>query len=511
MTRTALVLCFLVAELAGQTPAAPDGKRLGLQEAIQTALQNNLQVGIAQATLDSTRAGIQVNQGTFDWNLAANASMGRYDTASASPLYTGSPIYQMDSTSSSKQFSADLNKAFAWGGSFDINYSPVYSYTNTVIINGLLSPTGQVLGNYDYTSPAPWTAGLTATYTQNLLQGFGREMATANLVVARRNAEAADFNFQLSIINLIAATESQYWDLVYAARFLDNKEATLRLAQKQLEDTRILLQNGSIAPLDLVSAQAQVAQAKQDLIAARAQRANAQDALGRALYPNGPRPAGLVPTDTPDLAHSGLDEDAAVAQALDRRVELKAQRVNRDISSLQAKVAADRTRPQLSAFASYNGATENHMAIGPVNGDLTGLKYPGYTVGLKFAVPLQNNAAKGALGQARANLRGSELTLKDAEQSVTLQVRTAVRNVLAAEEGVKAAQETSYYQRKNLEAEQIKFANGKSTNFIVLQVLTNLDNARNAELQSQINYAKAVTALEQAVGNLPQARHLTIQ
>ena len=510
MIRFSLVPMLLVGlSLTAQTPG--DGKRLGLQEAIQTALQNNLQVGIAKATLDGSRAGVQVGQGTFDWNLAANASLGRYDSASDSPLYTGSPVYRIDNTATSKLFNADLNKAFTWGGSLDLNYAPAFSSTHTLIINGLVSPTGTVLGNYDYTTPYPWTAGLTMTYTQNLLQGFGREVATANLVVARRNAEAADFNFQLAIINLIAATETQYWDLVYASRFLDNKEATLRLAQKQLEDTRILLQNGSIAPLDLVSAQAQVAQAKQDLIAARAQRANAQDTLFRALYPNGPRPAALVATDAPDLGYTQLDEDAAVRQALDRRVELKAQRVNREISTLQAKVAADRTRPQLSAFASYNGATENHTTYSPVNTDLTGLKYPGYTVGLKFAVPIQNNAARGALDQARANLRGSELTLKDAEQSVSLQVRTAVRNVLAAGEGVKAAQETSYYQQKNLEAEQIKFANGKSTNFIVLQVLTNLDNARNAELLAQVSYAKAVTAFEQAVGNLPQARHLTIQ
>jgi len=167
--------------------------------------------------------------------------------------------------------------------------------------------------------------------------------------------------------------------------------------------------------------------------------------------------------------------------------------------------------PTLNAFVAYNGNTDTYNALSGVNSDLAGVKYPGYTVGLKFAMPIENHAAKGNLAVARANLRSSELNLRDQELSITLQVRTAVRNIEATEKGVKAAEKTRYFQEKTLEAEQKKFENGMSTNFIVLQDMTNLDAARSAETQAQINYATAVTALEQAVGNLLEARNFVIK
>jgi len=360
-------------------------------------------------------------------------------------------------------------------------------------------------------TPTPYPGTLSATYNQNLLNGFGREVTTAPLVVAQKNAKAADYTFQLAIINLVAATESQYWDLVYAERFLDNKKIALDLAQKQLKENTIRMQVGTMAPIDVTSAEAQVAQAEQDIITAEAQLANARDALVRALYPNAERPASLTTTDSPTLSYTKLDEASAVKMATDRRVELKSARIAKEVATLQSKVAENRTLPTLSAFASYNGNADNYATLSPVNTDLTGLKWPGYTVGVKFAVPIQNRAAKGNLSSARANLRSSELSLRDQELSIMLQVRTAVRNVEAAEKGVKAAEKTRYYQQKNLEAEQKKFENGMSTNFVVLQVMTNLDNSRSAELQAQINYAKAVTAMEQSVGNLMEARNLTIK
>jgi outer membrane protein TolC len=492
-----MVPVFLVCYgLVAQTPSPAVASRLSLKEAIQIALKNNLQVSIAEQARESTRAGVTISEGAFDWNLAANAQMSHtksgYSTRSGAPT-TG------DFTTTSRSLGADINKLFAWGGTVDVQYSPAYNYTKAV-----------VAGVSNATS-TPYTGSLSASYTQSLLRNFGVEATTANLVVSRKNAEAADYTFQLAIINLVAATETQYWELVYAERNLVNKQAALELARKQLRENTIRVQVGTMAPIEVTSAEAQVAQAEQDIIATEAAVLNAKDALIRALYPNAERPASLEPSDGPTLGHIQLDEAAAVKMALDRRVELKAARIGKDIYQIQEYLAINKLKPQLDAFVAYNGAADTYGAIGPVNSDLTGMKYPGYTVGLKFAVPLQNRAAKGGLSQARANRRSSELGLRDQELSITLLVRTAIRNVEATEKGVKAAEKTRYYQEKNLEAEQKKFENGMSTNFVVLQVMTNLDNAKSAELLAQIAYAKAVTNLELQVGNLMQARNLTIK
>jgi len=172
-------------------------------------------------------------------------------------------------------------------------------------------------------------------------------------------------------------------------------------------------------------------------------------------------------------------------------------------------------RPRLVVIAPSPAVPrEDLVRFGRVLADVaadSGMKVPGYTVGVKFAMPIENRAARGNLSVARANLRSSELSLRDQELSIILQVRTAVRNVEATEKGVKAAEKTRYFQERTLDAEKKKFENGMSTNFIVLQDMTNLDNARSAEVQAQVNYANAVTALESAVGNLLEARKLTVK
>ena len=119
--------------------------------------------------------------------------------------------------------------------------------------------------------------------------------------------------------------------------------------------------------------------------------------------------------------------------------------------------------------------------------------------------------AKGNLSAARANLRGSELSLRDQELSITNAVRQAVRTIDATEKSVKAAEKTRILQEKTLEAEQKKFDNGMSTNFNVLQYMTQLDAARSAEVQAQVAYATAVTQLEVAVGNLLEARNFEVK
>ena len=492
---------------------APDPSHLSLQQAIRIALASNVQVDIAQQARIQTAAGALSNQGLFDWNLAASLQVSRADTGSSAPVSVGAPPVPYLVTSYSRGGAGgpllDLNKNFIWGGQVDLNYAPTYSSYRATYVDA----SGHAIpGTAVSSGSTPYTGAFTATYTQNLLQGFGRTITTAPLVIAQKYAKGADYTFQQSIISLVANTEAAYWNLVYAQRFLESKQTAQALAQKLLDENSFRLKIGTMARLDVIAAQAGMAQAKQDIITAESQLGNAKDTLIRALYPNSDRPAGaLVATDAPDLPHLQLSEDDAVKMALARRVELKSAQVGKDVADLQLRVAGDKVRPQLSAFAQYDGTSNTYAAMGPVNGDLTAARYPGYTVGVKFAMPLQNHAAKGNLSSARAALRNSELSIKDQQLSIILQVRTAVRNVLAAENGVKAAAETRDFQQQTLEAEQTKFKNGISTNFIVLQDLTNLDNARIAEVQAQISYANAVTAMEQAVGNLLEARHLEVK
>ncbi|HJW32762.1 MAG TPA: TolC family protein [Holophagaceae bacterium] len=462
-------------------------KALSLQEAIETSLKNNLQVGIAESTRDYSKANVLIEGGAFDWNLGASANISKkkdYSLATAGEM-----------TTFSRTATASVLKPFEWGGTFSATYAPSYFVSES---NG-----GPLGGPYAYDGT------FSASYTQSLLRGFGREATATRLIVARNGSKVADLSYQKAIIDLVATTESLYWDVVFAKVNLDNKQQSLALAQKQLKENEIRVQVGTLAPIEVTSAQATVAQREQDIISAEAQLLNAKDALIRALYPER-KPTAIDTADLPTVAPIAVEEPTSERMAIEKRVELKAAKLNLDSTLVQERAANNRLLPQLDASIGYTGNAANADKLSPVNSDLTGGKYPGYNVGLTFSIPIFNKAARGVQAQARANRRQTELTYKDQELSIVLEVRTAYRNLEAASKGVAAAEKTRVFREKDLEAEQKKFENGMSTNFLVLSKQNDLDSAKSNELQSRIGYAKAVTALEKAQGSLLEARKLTL-
>ncbi len=516
---------FIAFGLVAQDPASttPAIQRISLQEAIQTALKNNLQVGIAEQTRVATNANVLINQGAFDWSLNSGLtynhsknSATRSFPSQSTPLATVTTDSQ--STNISKNLTATISKPFEWGGTFSLNYAGagggLYNDTVSQTATTVTLPNGTTVGPSTTLvdlNPSPWSAGLSASYTQSLLRNAGREVASALLITAKKGSLQADYIYQESIINLVADTESKYWDLVYAKRNLDNKKQSLSLAQKQLKENQIRVEVGTLAPIEVTSADASVAQREQDIIGAEAQLENAKDALARALYPDATHPANLDPEDVPTVEPFRINESTAEKTAVEKRLELKVAKLDLETKQVLESVANSRLKPQLDFNVGYSTLSNPHTAWGPVNGDLTNLRNPGYNVGLTFSVPFANHAAKGGVSQARANRRQSELSLRDQELGIILQVRQAYRNVEAAVKGVAAAEKTRTFREKNLDAEKKKFDNGMSTNFFVLQRADELDTARSAELQARITYAKNVTTLEQSLGTLLEARKLEVK
>lgn len=488
--------------LLAHPPVPAEPVRISLREAIGTALQNNLQVSIARQARESTRSGIQTREGAFDWNLSVTGETYHGQSPAPQPQVFGAEAPQ-NATLTKRSVNSQLTRQFGWGGLFELNYAPLYQTGSQTFYGGT---------DLNGACTQPYSGSLGAKYTQSLLRGLGAsaELPTA-LVVAHKHADAADQKFQKEIIDLVATTETQYWDMVFAIRNLANKRTALELAQKLLKENAIRVQVGAMAPIEVTFAESQVAKAELDIITCEAEALNAQDTLIRALYPAAGRPAALEPTDAPTLSHIQLEEAAAIRMALARRVELKEARVGREIAKARESAAGNHARPKLDAYVAYSGASGNYGGLGAVHEDLAGFRNPGYTFGLTFAFPIRNREARGRRSAARADLLHQELRLRDQELSIALEVSKALRAVEAAAKGVKAAAKTRYFQEKNMDAEKQKFENGLSTNFTVLQVMTNLDSARNDELTSQIKYAKAVTAMEVAVGNLMEARNFSIR
>lgn len=497
MTRLPIFPALLVAfSLVAQQAPKVDASHLTLQDAIETSLKNNLQVQISEQTLEVARANVLINEGTFDWLLGSGLTLqhSRFNFDKTSALGT---LVAGNATTDYRNLTVGLSKPVEWGGIFQLNYNPSYSYTQGIYPAADITP--------------PYTGTLSASYTQSLLRNFGRDTTASNLIAARYGSKAADFAFQLAVINLVASTDSAYWDVVFAKLNLENKRVALALAQQQLKEDKLRVNVGTLAPLGLLQDEAAVAQSEQDIITADAQLLNAKDALIRTLYPTPDRPDTLETVDLPSLKPMEMDEAAAAKLALANRVELKSAQFDLSSKQILEKAANNRTLPQLDLSVAYNGTASNYATLSPVNTDLTQGKNPGYSVGLQFSLPILNSAARGNQAVARANRRTSELSLHDLELGIVLQVRTAFRNLDASSKGVVAAQKTRVFREQNLDAEKKKLDNGMSTSFLVLTALNDLNTSKGNELQAQITYAKAVTALDQALGRLLQARHLEVK
>jgi outer membrane protein TolC len=495
MTRTLHPLALLIPfSLVAQTAPAPQAPspqtdagtvNLTLQDAIQTALKNNLQVSIAEQNRNLAKGQLLTAEGAYDWSLTGNVKDAKIQSSS----FPGAPT----SSTFQRSLALGVTKPFVWGGAFSLQYDPSY-YSSSA-----------------FATTAPYSGTVSATYSQNLLSGFGTTASSANLIVARNGSKAADYQFKQSVIQLVATIETDYWNVVYTRENLQNIQEALKLAQKQLDENKIRVQVGTLAPIEVTQAEAQVAQQEQNIITAEAAHANAKDVLIRALYPLEGRPGAIEATDEPTVKPLPIDETSAEQMAVESRPEMKTAQLNLESQKILADAAKNHTLPTLNLSVGYVGGSSNADRLAPVNTDLTSGTYPGYNIGLTFAYPILNRAARGQRVQADANYRSSQLSLRDEELQVRLDVRQAYRNLEASSRGVAAAEKTRQYQEQSLDAEQKKFENGMSTNFLVLQQQTALTNARTAEIQARIGYANAVTALEQAMGHLLEARNLQIQ
>lgn len=481
-------VCIISALAVFQVLSAQDttsGKPLSLKEALIASVENNLNVKVFRETKAINQYGVEAAEGAYDWVLGSNLQFSRQKNPSGIP--------DSKSTTQTTSLAVRTSKLFDWGGNIALGVYPTHSKT-------------EFLGS---STAKPYDGSFSAEYTHPLLNGAGRNIDKGFLVLKAKNeSEAAEYTFRSSLINLVAQTESLYWDVVNAHRNRENKLQALELAKKQLKENQVKVEVGTMAPIDVTQAEATVAAREQDIIDAENQLLNSQDALIKQIYPTGSNISAIQPTDAPTLSPITLDEKTAEKIALENQPDLKRYKLDLATSAAYEKDAKNATLPILDAKIGYNATSDNHSAFGPVNGDIFGARYPGYTVGLSFSIPLPNRRAKASLNQAMASRRISELNLKNKELEIALNARTAFRSVESSSRSVKAAEKTRYFSEKDLDAEQKKYENGMSTNFLVLTKQTALDEAKARELKAQIDYAKAQTELERALGRLVESREL---
>jgi outer membrane protein TolC len=310
-----------------------------------------------------------------------------------------------------------------------------------------------------------------------------------------------------------------YYELIYAIDSLAAARKNFDLAKKLLNENEIRVKVGTMAPLDVVEAQSEVASREEAVILAENALAQAQDDLKRRVFAeNDPAmwSTRIVPADRPTAEPTTINLEAAVRAALEKRTDIVAARKGLERADYNISYYRDQLLPDVSLVAAYGAAgvggtqlTRNPPLGGPVVSSVPGgygdavsqalsRDFPTWSLGVNFAYAIPNRSAKANAASARITKDQALASFRRLELSVAAEVRTAARGV---ESGFKRVQSTAAARvlaTQRLDAEEKKFAAGMSTNFLVTQAQRDLANAEVAELRATADYRKSVINFERA-------------
>lgn len=486
-----------------QAQPLPQGEKieLTLAQAIEFALRNALDLDVASLTYQRTGFTIGAASGVFDPNLTASVGADSRKSPQTSSFQS--------LAEESQSFDLGISGLTQIGTEYSLGFGGTRSD----------SPTTTTIPGYVQVNPTFGT-GLTASVTQPLLRGFGRDVNTRLVVQSRLAQDSSAWDFVATIQNAVQLVENAYWDLVYANANLESKREALDRAKDFNRITKIKIDVGALAPIEIVQTEVTIAQREQEIILAEGQIGDAQDRLKRLLnvtdLSTWNRP--IVPMDKPAEEKLDIDVEAGIESALQVRPEVKQALVNIESKKISVVYNRNQLKPRLDAKGTYglSGVGFNNDAIrdGSSYSDafyqIRNFDYPNWAVGLNFAVPIGNRTAKANAAIAATDLDLANTSLALLKQNLSLEVRTAARNVDTARRSVAAAKKARELAERNLDAERKKFDNGMTTSFTVAQVQNDLTTARSNELLAIAGYLKSMVSWHKAVGDLLTVKNVEV-
>jgi outer membrane protein TolC len=479
------------------------------------------EVSRAQSDLSITGA-TPLSAGTpipsFDPHLTGLVGPAYSNTPQASAVQTGYSFLVEHSITGN----LGLEKGFASGAVLDLGYTNQRQSYND--------------GELSYN---PYTASsLGLTLTQPLLRGFGRGLNQRYIRVAKNNERISDLVFRQQLISTVSNIIRLYWDLVSLDQDVQVKRDSLTLAEKLLADNKVHVEVGTMAPLEVIRAEAEAAQASQALSNSESLVLEQELILKNALTRTGTADAQIsavriVPTDHIEVPPNELlpPLEELVATALQNRPDLAAGQVQIENTQIALKGSRNALRPSLNLVASVQGNglaglvntypipgvtftpridTNFVGGYGTVLSQMFKGKYPDYGLALQLDVPLRNRTARADLARDQLALRQSEVRLRELQNQVRVQVEAALIAVRQARSSYQAAVQTRLLQEKALDDMRQQYEVGVARSYDVILNQRDLAQARSNEVVTQSDYITARTALDRATGMTLQNNNIVL-
>jgi outer membrane protein len=559
--------------------------RLSMNDAITLALENNLDIAISRYNLSiadtdvlRSKAGsniLGVNSGVVQgtpgggvggFGGATSATGGGAGGTTgggggagggtlgivSSTLGIGSPITSYDPSITSllqiDRFNQVTSTAFSGVPILNQNTATANFAYNQGFASGTAMSVGydnsRVTTNSPFTSLSPaLNSNFRLQLTQHLLQGFGFLPNRRFIIIAKNNRELTDVAFRLQIITTVDQIENIYWDLVNAYENVKVQQDALALANKTLSDNKKQVEIGTLAPIEIVRAQSQVATNQQALTVAQTnlelQQLLMKNALSRTLENQALIDAEVVPTDTVRLPATEpvIPSQDLVNDAINHRPELAESRIDLNSREVSMRAVKNTLLPTVDLFAYYGGSglggsqnstnvcgnpgsnpefcTPPNQIPGPVSyggtfHQLFNSTAPDKGVGVNVNIPLRNRTAQANQIRSQLEYRQAQMRLQQVENEVRIEVRNAQFALQQNRASVEASQAAVALALQSLDAEQKKYALGASTTTLVLQQQSALTQAKSNLVSALTTYEKGRVELDRATGLLLERNNIDL-
>jgi len=488
-----------------------------LQSVLILAMKNNLTIAFASLQPDIAETNIMREKSQFDTRFVSQYTKYR-EVKQVGNALSGSgssaEIYQ-----ERYDFNTSLQKKFTLGTLAELELNHQES-ANDLPFSGLVP---QYYGE------------LALNITQPLLRDFGIDINTSQIRIANLNLAISEQEFKQMVIDTLFDVESSYWNLYFRIEDLKSKTLSLKLAEDLLREFKIRIDAGTLAPIEIYQAEAEVALRSEEVIVAQSLVQAAEDKLKASLnlYEN-ERYWNLViiPSESPQAKKITFDLNESVRVALQNRPDFRQAEINIKAADIQVKYTKNQTLPRLDLIGSL-GKTglagrpqDTSGAFGPlfrstpspwkghwddVYDSMFGKDYYNYLLGVKIDFPLENRLARSQYSKAKVQAAQALTSLKDAENLVINDVREAIRRIDTTSKVLDSAIATLKLSEEKLKAEQKKYEVGMSTAHDVLEFQDDLARAMSTLALARTEYSKSITNHARATGLLLEHKGLKLE
>ena len=491
-----------VAQPAAQPPQATPGSvmKLTADEAVRLALENNLGIQAERLGPEIGTLAVAQAQSVYAPSLISTTTTRR-STEPPSNFLTGSDDIISDE---SLRTNAGLQQLVPWGGGR-------YQFTldaSRQETNAFTSYNPQLGSNFS------------GSYTQPLLRGFKIDGFRQQLLTSRNNQVIADIQLREQVTLTSQAVRFAYYDLVGAIEGLKVAQLSLDLSRQLLKDNQTRVEVGTMAPIDIIEAEAEVASFEEAVIQSEARISTAQDRL-RALVLN-PSQADfwtvrIEPGEAPTLTPVTVDTEAAVQNALANRTDLARLRKQLENVDISLRFNQNQRLPALDMVASYNLiglagtqfefnrdsqafpppiVSQSQRSFRDALADVFGNEFRTWSLQFQFSYPIGRSTADAAVASGRLERQQGTHDLRNLELQIATSVRDAARQVATNLKRVEATTKARQFAERRLEAEQKRMTVGLSSTFALFQAQRDLARQRQSELNAIIDYNRSIVTFE---------------